>query len=302
MIRTLNAGYTRYRATVRTRAATLLTTALLALTMTGCDMNASAANKYFSGPYLDAAQAIDQHDAERLSSVSKGLDLNAAGREHMTLLWYAMQKKDYAAIQTLVREGSRPDGQSVENLGTPLHFALMNEDLRLLEAMLDGGLSPDWRDADGTSLLQLAMKSDHAFDAVKMLIARRANVNARDGIGGSALDEAVDTMQPDIAIYLIEHGADPTGHMNNGSSTAWAVQQTIARLDPEAKDATVTDFSLDKNGQPVATKQSLPSPGVTPEGSEMLRKYGQLRALMMAKGAKFPADPPAKVREQMSRK
>ncbi|KWF23886.1 ankyrin repeat domain-containing protein [Burkholderia pseudomultivorans] len=265
-------------------------------------MKANAANKYFSGRYAEAAQAIDNHDADRLLTVSKDLDLNAPGREQMTLLWYAIQKKDYRAIQILVREGSRVDRQAVENLGTPLQFALMDKDLRLLEAMLDGGLSPDWQNEDGANLLQLAMKSDHAFDVVKLLVARHANLNARDSIGGSALDEAVDTMQPEIASYLIEHGANATGHMNNGSSTAWAVQQTIARLNPAAEGASTTDFSMGKSGQPVATKQTQPAPGTTPEGQQLLHKYEQLRALMIAKGAKFPADSPAKVREQMSKK
>jgi ankyrin repeat protein len=284
------------------RKAILLVTALCALSITGCDMNANASNKYFSGPYAEAAQLIDSHDAPHLAGVLKGLDVDAPGREGMTLLWYAIQKKDYQAIQVLVREGSRPDRQAVENLGTPLHFALMDKDTHLLEAMLDGGLSPDWQDEDGASLLQLAMKSDHAFDIVKLLVSRHANVNARDGIGGSALDDAVDTMQPDIAMYLIEHGADAMGHMDNGSSTAWAVQQTIGRLDPAAKRAGVTDFSVDKSGQPVATTQAAPAPGRSPEGQEMLHKFEQLRALMVSKGAKFPAAPPAKVREQLGRK
>ncbi|WP_322051574.1 ankyrin repeat domain-containing protein [Paraburkholderia bannensis] len=216
----------------------------------------SATNKFFSGRYVDAAEAIDSHDAARMASALKGLDPDAPGREHMTLMWYAIQKKNYQAIQVLLRAGSRIDEQAVENLGTPLQFALMDKDLQLLSAMLDGGLSPDWQDADGANLLQLAMKSDHAFDAVKLLVARHANVNQRDSIGGSALDEAVDTMQPDIAIYLIEHGADAKGHMNNGSSTAWAVQQTISRLDPEAAGVSVTDLSIDKNAQPVATRQA----------------------------------------------
>jgi ankyrin repeat protein len=265
-------------------------------------MNANAANKFFSGPYVKAAEAIDTQDVARLSTALKGLDPDAPGREHMTLMWYAIQKKDYPAIQALVRAGSRVDQQAVENLGTPLQFALMDKDLQLLGAMLDGGLSPDWQDADGATLLQLAMKSDHAFDAVKLLVAHHADVNERDGIGGSALDEAVDTMQPDIAIYLIEHSADANGHMNNGSSTAWAVQQTISRLNPEAAGTSVTDLSMDKNGQPVATKQTHPAPGATAEGHEQLQKFEQLRALMMAKGVQFPADPPAKVREQMGQR
>lgn len=265
-------------------------------------MNANAANRFFSGPYADAAEAIDAHDPARLEASTKGLDLDKPGQDGMTLLWYAIQQKDYRAIQILVHNGSRPDQQAVQNLGTPLHFALMDQDIRLLEAMLDGGVSPDWQDADGANLLQLAMKSDHAFDVVKLLVARHANVNARDGIGGSALDEAVDTMQPDIAIYLVDHGAQVTGHMTNGSSTAWAVQQTIARLNPEAKGTTVTDYSLDKSGQPVANKQTSPAPGTTPKGSEKLQKFEQLRMLMMQKGAMFPADSPAKVREQMARK
>ncbi|WP_245641614.1 hypothetical protein [Paraburkholderia bannensis] len=64
----------------------------------------------------------------------------------------------------------------------------------------------------------------------------------------------------------------------------------------------VTDLSMDKNGQPVATKQTQPAPGATAEGHEQLQEFEQLRALMMAKGVRFPADPPAKVREQIRQK
>ncbi|MDN8039288.1 ankyrin repeat domain-containing protein, partial [Burkholderia vietnamiensis] len=91
-------------------------------------------------------------------------------------------------------------------------------------------------------------------------------------------------------------------HTTNGVSVAYSVQKDIDALQPEAKQATVTDISLDKDGQPVRTTQTPPAPGLSPEGKERLEKFERLRTLMIAKGAKFPPDPPAKVREQMSQK
>ncbi|RQU36071.1 ankyrin repeat domain-containing protein [Burkholderia cenocepacia] len=265
-------------------------------------MSANSPSKYFEGSYLSAAKAISDGDVAQLKSALSGIDVNRPGRQEMTLLWFAISTKNFPAISELIAHGSKPDAQIVEGLGSAMYFAITNEDTRYLKAMLDGGLSPDTVDSDGTSLLQRAMEGNGAMERVKLLIEHHANINHRDSIGGTALDSALDVAKPDIAIFLVEHGADVNAHTTNGVSVAYSVQKDIDALQPEAKQATVTDISLDKDGQPVRTTQTPPAPGLSPEGKERLEKFERLRALMIAKGAKFPPDPPAKVREQMSKK
>ncbi|QDH29952.1 ankyrin repeat domain-containing protein, partial [Burkholderia pseudomallei] len=43
-------------------------------------------------------------------------------------------------------------------------------------------------------------------------------------IGGTALDKAIDVSKPDLAIYLVQHGADVNVHTTNGVSVAYSVQ------------------------------------------------------------------------------
>lgn len=275
--------------------------ALLVLTRNGYTMNANSAGKYFEGEYLAAAQAIDAGDAAQLTTVTQGLNIDTPGRQNMTLLWYAIQQKNYGAVRLLIRHGSKPDQQEVQGLGTPLYVALMAKDTRLLEAMLDGGLPPDYQDADGTNLLQRATKGEKALDITRLLLERGANVNLRDSIGGTVLDESVDALKPEIGIYLVEHGAAVNSHLTNGSSTAWAVQKTIERLQPGAGRTPVTDISPDKRGKLTETVTVPTAPGSSTEGQKLLQQFEQLRALMIQKGAKFPPDSPAVVRAQMKK-
>ncbi|BBA42619.1 MULTISPECIES: ankyrin repeat domain-containing protein [Burkholderia] len=274
----------------------------LALVTTGCNMSANSPGKFFEGQYLNAAKAINDHDTARLKESLTGLNVNAAGRDDMTLLWYAILQKNYDAIRELVAHGAEPDKQVVEGLGSALHVALTNDDPHVLQAMLEGGLSPNYQDADGTTLLQRALEGEKAPEHVRLLVERGANVNLRDSIGSAALDKAIDVSKPDLAIYLVEHGADVNAHTTNGVSVAYSVQWEIDHLQPNGKSASTTAVALDQGGKPVVTTQSQPSQGATPEGHELLEKFERLRTLMIEKGAKFPPDPPAKVREQMSQK
>ncbi|MEV9638775.1 ankyrin repeat domain-containing protein [Burkholderia pseudomallei] len=274
----------------------------LALVTTGCNMSANSPGKFFEGPYLNAAKAINDHNTAQLKASLANINVNAPGRDDMTLLWYAILQKNYDAIRELVAHGAESDKQVVEGLGSALHVALTNDDPRVLQAMLEGGLSPNYQDADGTSLLQRALEGEKAPEHVHLLVERGANVNLRDSIGGTALDKAIDVSRPDLAIYLVQHGADVNVHTTNGVSVAYSVQWEIDHLQPDGKSASTTTVTLDQSGKPVVTAHSQPGPGTTPEGHELLQKFERLRTLMIEKGAKFPPDPPAKVREQMSQK
>jgi uncharacterized protein len=225
------------------------------------------AGEFFDGKRLDAARAITHGNMEQLRAAARGLEIDNPGKKEMTLLWFAIMEKNFDAIRLLVRLGSKPDQQVAEGLGIPVDYALRNKDLRFLKAMLDGGMSVN---LTGESHLTVLHKAAGAFGAsiehVKLLVERGANMDAKDDLGETPLCAAIDTHQPDRATYLLDRGASLNIYSVGGVTPAWGVHVVIERQQP---------------------------------GSPMRRDFERLRDRMIALGAKFPPEPPEKVRAWM---
>ena len=224
------------------------------------------AEEFFTGRKLKLAKAIEAGDMRALRELASGEDLAAPADKNMTLLWFAIQQRNFDAIKTLVQLGVDPDTQIAQGIGSALRYAFLQKDLRFLKAMLDGGLSPNHQSPENHLMLQRAIL-DGSLEHVKMLVERGADIDQRDSIGGSALYESIATRQPEIAIFLIEKGADFKVKTVNGVTIPWAVHRSISRL------------------------QSGP----------MLDRFEELRALLIKKGVHLPPDSPEVVREQMRR-
>ena len=237
------------------------------LPQSGGPMKTYTAEEFFDGGKLRLARAIESNELDDFKTNAIGVDLSAPGRRDMTLLWFAMlpPKPNFKAVRLLVELGVNPDEQTAKGIGSGLLYAFRTEDLRYLTAMLDGGFSVDYLQPDGDTMLQLAAGPYGSFEHVKLLVERGANLDIRDSIGGTALTEAIATNHVDSAIYLVEQGADFNTVTVNGVTPAWAVHLSIEDLQP----------------------------------SELRTQFEQLRDLMISKGAKFPPDPPVKVREWM---
>ena len=223
------------------------------------------ASKFFKGHYLLMAQAIERNDMEQLKQLAQGQDLTLKGEKDMDLMWFAIMRENFDAIRTLVELGVNPDEQIAQGLGSALHAAfLKRNDTRFLQAMLDGGLSPNHRHPGHKLILQRGVSAE--LEHVKLLLERGTRINDRDSIGGTALDEAIDRMKPDIGIYLVQQGADFNTYTAIGSSTSWAVELSINDTRP---------------------------------GNPIHEQFLELRDLMIEKGAKWPPDSPMEVRDQM---
>ncbi len=234
--------------------------------LTGFFMSKYAPENFFEGRELAAARAIKAGDNAGLPNLLQGLDLNKPAKKEMTLLWFAIQEKNFEAITIIVKSGARPEEHGVDGLGTAVSFALQNKDLRYLTAMLDGGLSINHTIENNTPLIQRAAGAEGAtLEHVKLLVERGADMDVQDSIGGTALKDAINSGQPDRAEYLIKQGAKLNLLTTGGVSLMWAVQGIIEKQQP----------------------------------GEFRTKYEKIRDLMISKGAKYPPDPPAKVREWM---
>jgi ankyrin repeat protein len=86
-----------------------------------------------------------------------------------------------------------------------LYSAIRANDLRQMKALLDEGVSPNVEGPDGITPLMAAAEAG-SLDAMKMLIERHAEVNARNAYGSTALIlSATDAKKVRL---LLDHGAD----------------------------------------------------------------------------------------------
>ncbi|SDT88662.1 ankyrin repeat domain-containing protein [Halopseudomonas salegens] len=223
------------------------------------------ASTFFKGHYLLLAQAIERNDMAQLRQLAEGQDLSLKGEKDMDLMWFAIAHENFDAIQALVELGVNPDAQIAQGIGSALQFTFMkHDDTRYLKAMLDGGLSPNHQYPGQKLMLQRGVFG--GLEHVKLLLEHGTRIDDRDSIGRTALHEASTRMKPDIAIYLVQQGAEFNTYTAVGSSIAWGVYLDINDTRP---------------GNPIHTQ------------------FLELRDLMIEKGAKWPPDSPIEVRDQM---
>ena len=231
--------------------------------------------QFFDGRMLDMARAIQSNDMARLRQLAVGQNLNQPGRQDMSLLWFAMQpdQLNTEAVKTLVSLGADPAANPIKDFGSPLDYVFMSRKspgdttgLKLLQAMLDGGMSPNKVDPYGTTLLQKASgPGSGSLALIQLLLQRGTDINARDSLGRTALYQSITADHTDIALYLVQHGAKADTYTVNGATIGWLVKLTLDRIQPG----------------PVRTQ------------------FEKLRDLLISKGMKWPPDSPDVVRDQM---
>lgn len=107
-----------------------------------------APESYFSGQQLLLAKAIAQHRVSDVNKLALGVELNKPGAQDMTLLFFAVQsatKKipdELRIICELVKAGADPL-QNVPDLGSVAEVLATSPYLVYMQALLDGGMSPD---------------------------------------------------------------------------------------------------------------------------------------------------------------
>jgi ankyrin repeat protein len=185
---------------------------------------------YFSGAQLTIARALLAGDAEAVFRLAPGEDLDRPGREDMTLLFFAIQSSfgekpgQLGALSALVRAGADPLRET-PNMGTPLGVALRAQQSDYVRAFLDAGVSPDTR--IGSTPILFSAATHHTKDTMDLLLARGADVRARDGLGANVLHEVLNTLQLDLIGPLLDAGADAKGFNVLGVSFAYALELTL---------------------------------------------------------------------------
>lgn len=196
---------------------------------------------YFTGPQLELARLVDTADAEAIYRYAMGMsleELNAYGKENMTVLMYATEKppaetKWYPIRTALIKAGADPQQRAGSRNASLLKFAIgaveLRKDLSLLTAILAGGINPDTAThTDSETPLLIAVSYQDGLPAMKLLVEHGANVNIRDSLGETPLTEAIATLGLAEVEYLLDKGADPVKAINYyGVSFAWLLYDQI---------------------------------------------------------------------------
>ena len=117
----------------------------------GMDLNPQ---DYFSGQQLVLAKAIEHGEVDEVKKLAPNTDLNKPGQQDMTLLFWALSnaindKKtapQLEIITDLVKAGADPLQPRPAGGSSPAEFVLQGDSGDWINALLDGGLSPDAKD------------------------------------------------------------------------------------------------------------------------------------------------------------
>jgi ankyrin repeat protein len=157
---------------------------------------------------LRLIQAVRAKDAAAVRALLKArADVNATQGDGATALHWAVHYDDLATVDLLLRAGVRVN--AANDLGvTPLYLACTNRNASIVEKLLDAEADPNARLLNGESVLMNCARTGNVV-SVKALLARGANVNAKDPEHDqTALMWAAAEKHPEAVQALLEAGAD----------------------------------------------------------------------------------------------
>jgi ankyrin repeat protein len=182
------------------------------LTLQACDdMKKIHPEDYFSGSQLQLAQAIEDGNVDEVEKLSTQTDLNKPGEKGLTLLYYTLSeasRKDVNRLNVmsaLVKHGADPL-QYVADMGSVATNTAGYSDPVFVKALIKGGMDKNAR-FKSTPIIFYST-NERAFPTLKYLVEIGADVNAKDGLGQTAIFEGIYGEQYDQVEYLLNHGAD----------------------------------------------------------------------------------------------
>lgn len=232
---------------------------LLAVAAAGSAQGArvlDAEQVFAAGPVADLASAAAAGDAARVRALAVRTDVDARGRDDLTLLQWALLKRSVGGLAALLDAGADPSRIGVDG-SSVWHQAAAADDPAYLRALLAARpAGADVRHArTGATPLMAALMAGRDAQR-RLLLEAGADVRAADTQGDTALHVAAKINDAQAALDLLQAGADPL--MRNGRGVTF---QRYLAMTPERV------LSDDERARRQALYRWLAANGVAREGS-----------------------------------
>jgi ankyrin repeat protein len=170
-------------------------------------------------PDVSVWDAVGQNDAKLLAKILatdakslKSINRKIKDWQSMTSLHRACNNGYVECAQILLDKGKADIHIKDEDGSTPLHYATMNEDLKMAQMLIEYHAAINARDHDGLTPVMSAC-SKGSLEMVELLVRHGAKTDARSNDGYSAMHCAVSSGCLGILQGLLRHSSDQAEDM-----------------------------------------------------------------------------------------
>ncbi|EMB2733498.1 ankyrin repeat domain-containing protein [Serratia marcescens] len=221
----------------------IITMVVSTLIMQGCKQGMDLQPQdYFEGTQLDIANIIYEGDRQKLDKVLPTVSketLNRPAKAEMTLLFWAINNAIFdkntperlKIITDLVKAGADPLQPRPEGRSSPAEYVMKADKGVWIQAMLEGGLSPNARDEINNQ--PIIFKSFQAVntETLSTLIDYKVDVNIKGAMNRTPLINALYNSCPKHIEVLLAHGANPLAKDDFNDSFLSLISAEIAKGD-----------------------------------------------------------------------
>ncbi|HFD3847220.1 ankyrin repeat domain-containing protein [Serratia marcescens] len=221
----------------------IITMVVSTLIMQGCKQGMDLQPQdYFEGKQLDIANIIYEGDRQKLDKVLPTVSketLNRPAKAEITLLFWAINNAIFdkntperlKIITDLVKAGADPLQPRPEGRSSPAEYVMKADKGVWIQAMLEGGLSPNARDEINNQ--PIIFKSFQAVntETLSTLIDYKVDVNIKGAMNRTPLINALYNSCPEHIEVLLAHGANPLAKDDFNDSFLSLISAEIAKGD-----------------------------------------------------------------------
>lgn len=151
-------------------------------------------------------EAIRQNDCARVRRLlDQGIPADSKNSAGATAVMSAALYADRACLSALL--GKKANLNAANTSGaTALMWAV--HDIEKVRLLLDHGADPNARSQEGRTALLIAARQPGSLPVIKLLLAKGADLRAKDNAGGGALHLAAETGDLEMLHFFLEKGAD----------------------------------------------------------------------------------------------
>ncbi|XP_044726605.1 putative ankyrin repeat protein RF_0381 isoform X3 [Chrysoperla carnea] len=142
---------------------------------------------------------------------SYGLPYSESSPKGYDLLCDALDNKHSEIAKLLLTSGSEVNSKTYNyknSSNTPLHFAVINDDIEIIKMLLVRGANINTQNRFGQTPLHKAIENNDQVEIIELLLKHKADINAEDECRKTPLFKAIENKNLKITKLLLDNGAN----------------------------------------------------------------------------------------------